>query len=492
NILIHINQSIQHHEIEHHEIEHNDNKNITTYYTNPNYNLHKHNIIYYTNQDSTLNKIQYLRNKMQKNNAQAYVINNIEEASWLLNIRGRYNKNNMSCPVHIIIKHNTLDIYTDITLNLDKLSYTTNSKDTLPTTIKIKPMQEFYSDIKLINYAILLSPSNFFTYKTLKEHIVSYNTTKSIIALIKRVKNNNEIDQIKKIHIQDAVILIQFYAWIHDQHIHKKQLYEMDLAKHLLSLREKNKSYICNSFEPIIAINAGSAIPHYNTQKNNTKLENGILLIDTGGHYEGGTTDVTRSFFLNNNGEKPTQQMKYIYTTVLKAHLSIYKTIMPQSCPMSNIGAIIRNQILSQEFTTNKTLYYSQSDIINYGHGTGHGIGNCLNVHEHVCNRLEDQSSLANNLLFSNEPGLYLPEQFGIRIENAMLSQPYTTNTNYITFENLTFIPFSKALIDKNLINETEKNIILQYYKQINEKITPLIKCNNTLTWLKNELNIEL
>ena len=233
-------------------------------------------------------------------------------------------------------------------------------------------------------------------------------------------------------------------------------LTEYDCAVKLQQLRAENPLYKGDSFEPIVASGPHAALPHYQPKKGEKVFlrEAPLTLIDTGGQYLNATTDMTRTICITS----PTDEMKKRYTQVLKGHIAVACSEMPQGDLPDVLDAKARS--------------FLQADGVNYTHATGHGIGMYLSVHEHPpIIAATSKTPLKEGMVFSNEPGYYKENAFGIRLENMLLA--CRTENNYLYFENLIFVPFDGRLIDFSMLTVPEKDWLTQYHSFIMIKILP-------------------
>ena len=272
------------------------------------------------------------------------------------------------------------------------------------------------------------------------------------IYALKAIKNKTEIKNMINAHILDGVALTKFIYWI--KRINKKQINEVMAAKKLEMFRKINKSFLYPSFDTIAGTGKNGAIVHYRANNKNCRkiLKKYIFLCDSGGQYKYGTTDVTRTLCFSNQK----QSIKNIYTKVLKGHIAVARTNINKD----NIGKKIDKR-------ARKFLKESNLD---YAHGTGHGVGFFLNVHEgpQSINKI-NKVKIKEGMILSNEPGYYKKNNYGIRIENLV----YVKNQNgHLFFENLTMVPIEKDLINYNLLTYYEKNYLFKYHLDVYSKIS--------------------
>jgi Xaa-Pro aminopeptidase len=250
-----------------------------------------------------------------------------------------------------------------------------------------------------------------------------------------------------------------------------KNIDELTVVNKLGEFRRSKENFYSDSFDTIAAFSSNGAIIHYHPTNETNKIieENSLLLIDSGAQYFDGTTDITRTIAIGS----PSDEMKQNYTQVLKAHIALSSTIFPQNTVGSSLDVISRAKLwqLGQD----------------YAHGTGHGVGHFLNVHEGPQSiSQKNNTPLKKDMIVSIEPGFYLEGEYGIRLENLTLIEetPSLYSNQMLKFTPLTLVPFDKRLINKNMLNENEINWLNDYHKTVFETLSPL--CDNALKeWLK-------
>ena len=366
--------------------------------------------------------------------------------------------------------------------------------------ITILPEKEFEN--------ILRDSENIFIDDTIASvHIMDLIADKKVqkitdpCLMLKACKNDVEIKHAIDFHIKDAVALCEFFADL-DQCVipqldhgisehsvqHKIPLQARGMTKtiteHILGLRlteyrAKQEGYVSDSFPAICGFQENSAIIHYRADQKTAKkirvlpsIGQGILLIDSGGQYSGATTDITRTIVIGT----PTDEQKKRYTQVLKGHIALAKAKFPKNIVTGANLDILARQYLWQE-------------MLDYPHGTGHGVGSFLSVHEGPQSiNLRNKTVLKAGMILSNEPGFYIPGKYGIRIENLMYVKE---NSEWLEFETLSLVPYASKLIDVKLLNIDEINYIKEYYNKIKIQIYSLLS-SNAQNWLNNEINLFL
>ena len=269
----------------------------------------------------------------------------------------------------------------------------------------------------------------------------------------------------EKAHIEDGVALTKFLYWIKNSNI--KKLDELKIEKKLENFRKRNKNYLYPSFNTIAGSGPNGAIIHYRAnKKSNRKIRSSdIFLCDSGGQYKYGTTDVTRTICF----EKPKKRIKDIFTRVLKGHIAVAST---------NLNKVNKGNELDA-----KARYWLNKKKLDYGHGTGHGVGYFLNVHEGPQSLSKyNNTKIENGMVVSNEPGYYEENRFGIRIENLIYAKK---DRNKFYFKNLTLAPIDSDLIDFNLLNFKEKKYLKEYHHLSLRKLSKFLTMKER-NWLRS------
>ena len=399
--------------------------------------------------ESHTSKIKKVSKYLKKFNSDYLFVSAPENVAWLLNIRGK------DCPNSPIPNCRLIISKTNKIFLISKYSK-------IEQLIKQKLIKhsEFIDINKFSEKLGQLKGKNFIidnkTCSILFEDLIrsKFNIKKKSdpIYLFKAIKNKTEIANMKKAHILDGVALTRFIYWIKE--INKKQIDEVQAQNKLEDFRKLNKNYLYPSFDTIAGSGKNGAIVHYRAKKDNCKIikKNDIFLCDSGGQYKYGTTDVTRTICFTN----PPPLIKNIFTKVLKGHIAVAKTNLNKD----NTGKKI-------DFRARKFLKKSNLD---YAHGTGHGVGYFLNVHEGPQSISKfNNIKIKEGMILSNEPGYYKKGSFGIRIENLIFVKK---NKNRTYFENLTLAPIEKKLINFKLLTPKEKGYLFEYHYEVYSKIS--------------------
>jgi Xaa-Pro aminopeptidase len=299
-------------------------------------------------------------------------------------------------------------------------------------------------------------------YDLLQKHYKKVFNDADPVCYLKSIKNKVEIKNLVKSHIFDGVALTKFIYWFKNI---KNKVSELDIVNRIDSLRAQNQEYLSKSFPTIAGSGKNGAIVHYRATKNNTKLikKNEIFLCDSGGQYKYGTTDVTRTICFENQNKN----IKNIFTNVLKGHIAVAQTDLNKK----KTGKLIDKDARK----------FLKKDRLDYSHGTGHGVGFFLNVHEGPQSISKSNSvKIQKGMILSNEPGYYKKDKFGIRIENLVYVKKIGRK---LGFENLTLAPIEKELINFNLLTKREKNYLFNYHLKVYSKISPFLN-RNEKKWL--------
>jgi Xaa-Pro aminopeptidase len=418
---------------------------------------------------SSTDKRQDIASTLKKQTVDAAFLTQLDSIAWLLNIRGTDVPCNPVLLCHAIVY---ADATVDLFINLDKIPDGFNNH--VGTGVKAFASHEIKNQISKLNSKKVLynsTGSNAYCFQLLSEVGAKIVNGDDPCVLPKACKNDVELQGMKDCHIRDAVAECEFLAWFDDQVNQGNMLDEATLANKLDGLRAEQDMYKGLSFGTISAAAGNAAMCHYShlNQKLPGSLEmDSVYLVDSGGQYLDGTTDITRTIAVGN----PSDFIKKMFTLVLKGHISLGSARFPKGIGGQHVDTLAR-----------QFLWHHGYD---FDHGTGHGVGCFLNVHEgpHRIGKGSNNVPLIPGMVVSNEPGYYEDGQFGIRCENLVFVKESIKDGLY-EFENLTFVPFDTRLIDKSLMTDIELNWLNNYHKEVFEKINPLVS-GDTLTWLEN------
>jgi len=389
-------------------------------------------------------KIKKLSKELKKNKANLQFISASENVAWLLNLRGS-DSEYTPIPHSYLILNDQNKVFFFCDLNKINKKLKKDLKNII--IIDINNIEQFFLKIKNKTVQIDNNSCSFFFKNIIKKNNTIIQKLDPIYFL-KSIKNKTEIKNIIKAHIYDGLALTKFLFWLKNNFKNKK-ITEMSAQEKLLKFRKNNNNFKTLSFPTISGSGPNAAIIHYKvSKKSNRILKNGDLyLVDSGGQYNFGTTDVTRTVSLNNNQPR----IKNIFTRVLKGHIAVAEYKLNKNTSGSEIDVVARKAL--------------RQISLDYAHGTGHGVGYFLNVHEgpHAISK-GNKVKLKEGMVVSNEPGYYESGKFGIRIENLVTIKK---TRKKIKFENLTLAPIDKSLVNKNLLNKSEINWLNNYHSKV-------------------------
>ena len=391
---------------------------------------------------SKINQIAYY---LKKKKSDYLFITASENNAWLLNIRGRdTNYTPIPCSYILIDKNKNIKFF----CNLKKISTSLRNYFRKIEFLDIKICPEILSGIKKKKFIIDKNSCSYFLENIIQRDNKILNFQDPIYFL-KSIKGKKEIENIKKAHIYDGVALTKYLFWL-KKNFNKINITEMSASQKLFKLRKRCKKFKFPSFPTISGTGPNGAIIHYKaTKETNRKLKKGdIYLVDSGGQYEFGTTDVTRTISLQNSNKR----IKDIFTRVLKGHIAVANFKLKKNTSGSVIDGSARK--------------YLRQIGLNYAHGTGHGVGYFLNVHEglHAISK-RNKINFQEGMIVSNEPGYYEKNKFGIRIENLIYVKK--NREGDMIFENLTMAPIDKNLIISESLNKNQKKWLNDYHKTV-------------------------
>ena len=399
--------------------------------------------------ESSTSKINKISKYLKKNKSDYLFISAPENVAWILNIRGK-DGTNSPLPNSRLIVSKTKKIF--LITKIQKAKHLVKEKIIKKKElININDFSKFILQLKGGNF-IIDNKSCSIYYENLITSKFKISKKEDPVYLLKAIKNKTEIQNMINSHIIDGAALTKFIYWIKE--INKKKINEVQAQNKLESFRKLNKNYLYPSFDTIAGSGKNGAIVHYRAKKENCRTirKKDIFLCDSGGQYKYGTTDVTRTICFS----KPKPHIKDIFTKVLKGHIAVANTNLKKD----NTGKKI--DIRARKFLKKSNL--------DYAHGTGHGVGFFLNVHEGPQSISKfNKIPIKAGMILSNEPGYYKKESFGIRIENLVFVKK---NKKNIFFENLTLAPIEKELINYKLLTSLEKNYLFKYHVNIYSKIS--------------------
>ena len=388
---------------------------------------------------------------LKQNDIDAYLLTSANEVSWLTNLRSDALPDSPILRAFALIKKDgSVTLFAD---NTDKADILPMSK--LEKSLKAVKKGKLGVDKKNMPQMIC----EIFGAKNLRD-IGDIIRDKQIL------KNEIELEGYIKAHRQDAVAMIKFLYWLDNNYKGKT---ELDIVAKIDSLRAEQDLFISKSFDTIAATGSNGAIVHYHPSENTNKVleRNSVLLLDSGGHYQDGTTDITRTIALG----IPKQKIVDANTIVLKSHIALASSIFPKGTTGVALDALCRKELWKES--------------MDFKHGTGHGVGFVLNVHE--APRISPQaknSHFYKNMVTSIEPGYYKENDYGIRIENLYYTQE-CANSDMLKFEVLTLVPLDKRLINKYLLSEDEIKWVDEYHQKVLEIMSPYLDAKHK-EWLED------
>jgi len=415
-------------------------------------------------------KISEIRNVMTEKKVDHHIVTTLDDIAWIYNIRGSDVKCNPVCIAYTIISHEKTTLY----ISKDKL--TPSVKQELEDDgVSIASYKDIVKDLNELSESdsILVDPAscNSILYKAINaKNIVAGDT---ISRIMKAVKNETELDHFRKVMIKDGVALTKMYMWLEDL-LKNNKVSEYDLAVKLAGFRSQQKGYKGESFDAIVGYRANGAIVHYKPEADTcAEIENnGVLLLDSGGQYLDGTTDITRTVSFS----EPTTEERTNNTLVLKGHIGLAKA----KFPIGTLG--VQLDLLARQ--------HLWAHGLNYLHGTGHGVGFFLNVHEDPQGFSPSISSRSKcpiqvGMVTSNEPGYYEEGKYGIRIENLVVTIE-SSDKGFLEFDTITLFPIDKKMIDRKLLDDQEVEWLNNYHLKVYSKLSPHLN-EDEQAWLKEK-----
>ena len=422
---------------------------------------------------SRADKIAEIREQMKAKEADTFILTSLDDIAWLLNIRGN---DIHCCPVvlsYLVMMENELRLYANAAAFSEEIRSNLEADG-----VKIYPYDEVYSYVQSISSdkKVLLSRAN--VNSRLVSNIPSEVTIldePNLTLLPKAVKNETEMENERIAHIKDGVAVTKFIHWL-KKNVTRTTITELSTAEKLYQFRSEQEHFLGESFDPIIAYGTHAAIVHYSaTEATDIPLEaRGMVLADTGGHYLEGTTDITRTIVLG----PVTAKEKKFFTAVLRGNLNLAAAKFKYGCTGLNLDYLARGP-----------LWELGED---YNHGTGHGVGYLLNVHEGPNSfrwkNLPGNPApvLEEGMITSDEPGYYLENEFGIRHENLVLCKKAekTSFGQFMCFEPLTMVPFDLEGINPEEMTERERKFLNDYHQKVYTTISPYLD-EEEKEWLK-------
>lgn len=417
-------------------------------------------------------KLGRIREKMTEYGADVHILSSLDDIAWTLNIRGG---DVAYCPLvlsYAVICMDHVDLYADSGKFSEEIMSSFAEND-----IRVYPYEQIYENVKNIedDAAILIDPerTSYTLYKNLPEHATVIEAQNPSV-LMKSAKNDTEAENIRKAHLKDGIAHTRFMYWV-KKNIGKIPMTEISASDKLEEFRSEQEGYLGASFAPISAFADHGAVIHYSaTEESNAELREGkLFLTDTGGHYWEGSTDITRTIALG----KVSRREKEHFTLVERAMLRLANTVFLHGCTGANLDCIARE------------IFWKER--LNFNHGTGHGVGYLMNIHEAPVNFRWKEGNvpaqpLEKNMVISDEPGIYIEDSHGIRLENLLLVQEDEENEygQFMKFEILTYVPIDLDALIPELMTQEEREMLNEYHSKVYELIGPHLN-EEERTWLK-------
>lgn len=425
---------------------------------------------------SRVEKLAMIRDKLKEFNAEAHLISSLDDIAWITNLRGSDVSYNPVFLSHLLILEKQAFLFVDQNKIQDGLREKLQKDG-----IELRDYKHIQNELRTLkNTSLLIEP-----LKITALLVSILDTSVKIIEAInpsthfKATKNAKEIAHIENAMIEDGVALCKFFAWLEESMEAGQNISELDIDAKLAEFRAQSPLYLGDSFSTIAGFNGNGAFPHYRATKESFAYlkKDGLLLVDSGAQYKNGTTDITR---VVPTGKVNAEQM-HDYTLVLKAHIAISSTIFPKDIAMPLLDAITRAPLWKEQ--------------LDYIHGTGHGVGYFLNVHEgpQVLSYLApvlEKTKAKEGMLTSIEPGLYKVGKWGVRLENLVINTKVENPKNkdfgeFLYFRPVTLCPFEPSCIDRTLLDHKEIEWINAYHKEVYEKLSPHLQDDSkALHWL--------
>ena len=433
---------------------------------------------------SRTQKLTWIRKWLQDNGSDAILITALDEIAWMLNVRGQDVEYNPVVMSYLLVTrddafwfvrkgpvdpddHETEDSFYELTSDGVNIQDYSDIGVALSGIVDGEYISRLFVDTSTLNYNL---------YNILKENIPSSNLTsgKSPVALRKAVKNDVEIAGMREAHLEDGLAMERFFFWLEKMVEAGEPVNEYEAALQLHSFRSGIEGFRGESFETISAYGPNAALPHYVTpESGSAELDaRGLYLCDSGGQYLFGTTDITRTIPLG----PCTQLEKEDYTLVLKGHIDLAKAVFPSGTAGCQIDALAREPLWASKR--------------NFGHGTGHGVGFYLNVHEGPQDIRQNfnRQPLVPGMITSNEPGIYREGKYGIRHENLVLCVDAGTNDfgQWCRFETLTLCHLDTSIVIKELLDASEIDWLNAYNAKVFQTLSPRLP-SEIAQWLRNK-----
>ena len=412
-------------------------------------------------------KFTQIRNRLTENGAEATLICQLDDLAWSFNLRGNDITYNPLFTGYGYIDHQCAILFTDETKISEELKDILNREG-----VVVKNYESIFSVLEKMDFPqCYIDPdrTNSLLYRFISARCKVFDGM-AIPTLLKSVKNEVELAGMREAHRRDGVAMANFLYWF-DENFKKEKITELSIAEKLRSFRAEQAYYSGESFCSTVAYGPHGAIVHYSaTHETESEIgSDGILLIDSGGQYFDGTTDITRTIATG----KVTEQQKFDFTLVLKGMIRLAKAIFPENTKGYSLDILARKDLWDNG--------------LNYGHGTGHGVGHYLSVHEGpMAIRPEfNNEPIRAGQVITDEPGVYREGLYGIRIENVLMckNEGHSDFGHFLSFETLTLCPIDRKLVNRQQLNADELNWLNDYHTRVKDELAPRLK-PEVLKWL--------
>lgn len=415
-------------------------------------------------------KIKAVRAGMRKKGTDYHLITTLDDIAWILNLRGRDVECNPVFVSYLVIGKDKTHLF------IAKKKVPNLLRSTLEASGVV--LHDYES---IVSFLTVLSPDSKVLINKASINVQLYDALEKTETIdgeiisrhLKAIKNDTEINHFRKVHEKDAVALTHAFYWLENT-VAERTVTEYEFAAKIAAYRSQQEGYFGESFSAIVGYKGNGAIIHYRPHlETAAEIKNeGILLVDSGGQYHDGTTDITRTITFS----PPPPEQKNAYTRVLKGHIALAVAIFPEGTSGGQLDTLARNSLWE--------------DGLNYGHGTGHGVGFFLNVHEPPQGFAPGSTGRATSvqkvgMVTSNEPGHYVADKYGIRIENLILAREAKTE-GFLEFETITYFPIDTQLIDFSLMTKAEVDWLNSYHADVQQRLCPLLDKAHS-AWMKEK-----
>lgn len=418
-------------------------------------------------------KLTAIRAKMKENKADFHLVSTLDDIGWTLNLRGSDVECNPVFIAHLVIGKDKAYLFINLSQVPDEIKTALNEDNIFIKSYNT--IDDFLAQLTdKQSIAIDINNLNFQLFNSIKKaKIVETDTFSS---MMKAVKNKTEMKHLREVMVKDGVALLKAFRWL-EQTLEKREVSEFEMASMIAQFRSDQLHYFGESFSAIVGYQSNGAINHYHPAHEASAMikKEGILLVDSGGQYFDGTTDITRTIALS----EPTAEQKRNYTLVLKGHISLAVLKFPTGTKGVQMDILARMHLWQHG--------------LNFGHGTGHGVGFFMNVHEPPQGFMTGLGSRGitpheAGMYSSNEPGFYQNGEYGIRIENLVLvvEAEKTEFGQFLKFDTITLFPIETRLIDVSLLTRAEKAWFNAYHKRVNQKLSPALN-EEEKAWLADK-----